>query len=101
MTDLEKAVASDLRMSDKAAEKLLPVIQRNIKTARLELIRTGVSSVLANSTNVLIEDAIISFCLYKMDDASMREKHWDAFVYQCDNLRKSTIKLEGEEENEE
>ena len=49
MTDLEKAVANELRLSDKAAEKLLETIQRNIRTARSELVRTGVSSVLALS----------------------------------------------------
>lgn len=94
MTELEKAVASALRLSDKAAEKLLPTIQRNILTARSELIRTGVSSVLAKGNNVLVEDAVITFCMYKMDDTSMQDKHWDAFVYQCDNLRKSTFEEE-------
>lgn len=94
MTELEKAVASALRLSDKAAEKLLPTIQRNILTARSELIRTGVSSVLAKGNNVLVEDAVITFCMYKMDDASMQDKHWNAFVYQCDNLRKSTFEEE-------
>ena len=94
MTELEKAVTSALRLSDKAAEKLLPTIQRNILTARSELIRTGVSSVLAKGNNVLVEDAVITFCMYKMDDASMQDKHWDAFVYQCDNLRKSTFEEE-------
>lgn len=101
MTDLEKAVANELRLSDKAAEKLLETIQRNIRTARSELVRTGVSSVLALSNNVLIEDAIISFCMYKMDEDSMREKHFDDFVYQCDNIRKSTIKAEEEADSEE
>ena len=100
MKELEKAVASALRLSDKAAEKLLPTIQRNILTARSELIRTGVSSVLAKGNNVLVEDAVITFCMYKMDDASMQDKHWDAFVYQCDNLRKSTFEEE-EVTNEE
>ena len=94
MTELEKAVASALRLSDKAAEKLLPTIQRNILTARSELIRTGVSSVLAKGNNVLVEDAVITFCMYKMDDASMQDKHWNAFVYQCDNLRKSSFEEE-------
>ena len=94
MTELEKEVASALRLSDKAAEKLLPTIQRNILTARSELIRTGVSSVLAKGNNVLVEDAVMTFCMYKMDDASMQDKHWDAFVYQCDNLRKSTFEEE-------
>lgn len=92
MTELEKAVAEALRLSDAAAGKLLTTIRRNILAARAELIRSGVSDVLAKSDNPLVEDAIITFCLYKMDDESMIERNWSAFQYQQDNLRKSTIK---------
>ena len=92
MTGLEQAIASALRLSDAAASRLLPTIQRNILTARAELIRSGVSDVLANSENPLAEDAIITFCLYKMDDEDMAEKNWSAFQYQQDNLRKSTVR---------
>lgn len=98
LTELEKAVAEALRLSDTAAEKLQPTIRRNILTARAELIRSGVPVVLAESRNSLVEDAIITFCLYKMDDESMTERHWSAFQYQQDNLRKSTIKETGNEE---
>lgn len=78
MTDLEKAVAYALRLSEKAAEKLLPTIQRNINTARAELIRSGVLRSLAESDSPLVEDAIITFCLYKMDDESMMERNQEA-----------------------
>ncbi len=104
MTDLEQAVADALRLGKNAAEKLLSVIQRNIEIARLELIRAGVSEELAQSDHALVEDAVITFCLYKMDSDSMQEKHWSAFQYQEDNLRKSTIELtedETEDETEE
>ncbi|MCM1057896.1 MAG: hypothetical protein NC517_09850 [Firmicutes bacterium] len=92
MTELEKAVAEALRLSEAAAEKLQTAIRRNILTARTELIRSGVPAVTAESEDPLVEDAIITFCLYKMDDESMTERHWSAFQYQQDNLRKSTIK---------
>lgn len=92
MTELEKAVAAALRLSDVAAEKLLPTIRRNILAARAELIRSGVSAVLAESENLLVEDAVITFCLYKMDDEDMTERNWSAFQYQQDNLRKSTVR---------
>ena len=91
MTDLEKAVAYALRLSEKAAEKLLPTIQRNIDTARAELIRSGGLRSLAESDSPLVEDAIITFCLYKMDDESMMERNQEAFRFQEDNLRKSTV----------
>lgn len=92
MTELEKAAAAALRLSEAAAEKLQPTIRRNILTARTELIRSGVSVDLAESENPLVEDAIITFCLYKMDDEDMAERHWSAFQYQQDNLRKSTVR---------
>lgn len=91
MTELERGVAEALRLSDKAAEKMLKTIQRNIQVARSELVRAGVSDVIANSDHPLVEDAIITFCLSKMDDEDMQERHKEAFEYQEDNLRKSTI----------
>ena len=100
MTDLEKSVADALRLTQKAAKNLLNTIQRNILTARAELIRSGVSEDLANSSNLLVEDAIITFCLYKMDDESNQERNWSAFQYQQDTLRKSNIKLKEDAKGE-
>lgn len=100
MTELERGVAEALRLSDKAAEKMLKTIQRNIQVARSELIRAGVSDVIANSDHPLVEDAIITFCLSKMDDEDLQERHKEAFEYQEDNLRKSTIVIEGKKEEE-
>lgn len=105
MTDLERGVADALRLTEKAVENgtILRTIQRHIRTARSELIRAGVSDVIANSNHPLVEDAIITFCLSKMDDEDMQEKHREAFEYQEDNIRKSTLKIKEEEEgsNEE
>lgn len=101
MTDLEKAIVAELRLSNASATNLLPTIQRNINTARSELIRTGVSPVLANSSHALIEDAIICFCLSKMgDNKAEREEYCENFKDQCDNLRKSTIEVPSEEETD-
>ena len=100
MTLLEKSVADALRLSEKGAEKLNSVIRRHIRTARAELIRAGVPKVLAESDHPLVEDAIVTFCMYKMDDEDEQEKHWQAFEYQEDTLRKSTISLEEAETGE-
>lgn len=89
MTELEKAVANALRLSDPAAERLLGTIQRNIEVARAELIRSGVSSSAVEAGGVLIEDAIIVFCLSKIGEESEREKNEKSFIYQQDNLRKT------------
>ena len=103
MTELEKAVVQELRLSSASGEKLLPTIQRNIRTARSELIRTGVSPILANSSHTLIEDVIICYCLSKMGDKDERDKYAENFRYQVDDIRKSTIEVPEEEEtsNEE
>lgn len=89
MTDLEKAVAAALRLTSEAANAMLDTIQRNIKTARAELIRSGIAEGTANGDGALVEDAIIAFCLIRMGDESMRQTYEAAFQYQQDNLRKS------------
>lgn len=89
MTDLEKAVAAALRLTSEAANAMLDTIQRNIKTARAELIRSGIAEDTANGDGALVEDAIIAFCLIRMGDESMRQTYEAAFQYQQDNLRKS------------
>lgn len=101
MTELEKSVAFALRLSERAAEKpeMLREIRRNIRTARLELIWSGVSSAVAESGHPLVEDAIITYCQYKMDDEELQDRNLLAFQYQQDNLRKSTITLDGYEKD--
>ena len=39
MTDLERAVADSLRITEEAANVMLPTIQRNIGAAKAELVR--------------------------------------------------------------
>lgn len=101
MTELEKAVQSALRLSDKAAEKLLSEIQRHVKVARSELIRAGVSDILANGNHPLVEDALVTYCLSKMDEYEKQEKHRLSFEYQQDCIRKSKKLQEEAEKNKE
>lgn len=89
MTDLEKAVARSLRLSDRAAEKLLDTIQRNIETARAELIRSGISEEVVEAGGALVEDCIITFCMVRMGEETDRVWYEQSFLYQQDNLRKS------------
>ncbi|MCQ2087992.1 MAG: hypothetical protein MJZ37_08050 [Bacilli bacterium] len=100
MTDLEKAVCESLRLTEKSGEKLLSQIQRCIKTARAEMIRVGVNTDVANSNHVLVEDAIITLCLLKMDEEKMQDKHQESWEVQLQNLRKSNIRLEAGEDAE-
>lgn len=90
MTELERAVANALRLSESAAANLLPTIQRNIKTAQQELIRAGVNRTAAeDEDNNLVCDAVIMFCMIRMGDESNMNRYNTAFQYQVDNLRKS------------
>jgi len=89
MTDLERAIADELRLSDKASESLLPTIQRNIESARSELIRSGISETLMQTNVSLVGDCIICWVLSRMGDESDREWYLDVFRNQQENLRKS------------
>lgn len=89
MTELEKAVAKALRLSDSAAELLLVEIQQNIETAKAELIRSGVSESVVDTEGPLIVDAIKRYCQATMGDEGEFEKYMNSFMYQQENLRKS------------
>jgi hypothetical protein len=89
LTDLEKRVASALRLSPAATTLLLTEIQDNIATARAELIRSGVPAAVAEGSGKLAEQAIVTYCLMNMNDEDKYEQYFSAFQYQQDNLRKS------------
>lgn len=89
MTNIEKAVIAALRLSQTAAERLHDEIDRNIRSARAELIRSGVSTEFAESEHPLLVDAIVTYCQSKMGDESNADRYAEAFKYQQDNLRKT------------
>lgn len=89
LTALEKSIALGLRLSDAAAQKLLPEIQRHVGEARAELIRLGISSTKAAGTDMLIEGAIITYSIAKMSDEAHQKQYMESFTYQADNIRKS------------
>jgi uncharacterized phage protein (possible DNA packaging) len=66
-------------------------INRNISTARAELIRLGISEEKASSEEYeLINDAIITYCQYKYaSNDKLQEGYWQSWQYQIDNLRKT------------
>lgn len=98
MADLNKIVADALRLGPSSRKALSEEIDRNIKTARAEMIRSGVSAILAKSSHELVEDAIVTFCMMKMGDASRMERYEEGWMYQLDCIRKSNIQLSEEEE---
>ena len=97
LTTLEQAVANSLRLSAASAQVLLPEIQRNIRAAEAELIRSGVpTSVIEAQDRPLVDEAVITYCLMNMNDEDKYEMYFNAFTYQQDNLRK-TIPEDDEE----
>lgn len=95
---VEETVATALRLSEKAKEKLMPEIKRQVKNARLDLIRVGVSEVKANENEGLIEEAIVTYCLSKLGPEDKREAWAESYESQADALRKSRIYREKNDE---
>lgn len=77
-------------------------IEDTIKMARAEMIRSGVSEEVANSSNKIVENAIKTFCLYTYcNDSKFTEGYFNSWIFQLENLRKSTIGIEEETPAEE
>lgn len=89
---IKNTVIKALRLSTRAAELLDSEIERNIKTARLDLVRVGVSEVRANdSTDDLINDAIVVYCMGKLGPEDRRSEYMETYRYQADCLRKQHV----------
>lgn len=62
-----------------------------INTARAEMIRSGVSDDVANSSADVVEMAIKTYCLFVYaNDKKMSEGYFESWQYQLDNIRKSS-----------
>lgn len=73
-------------------------IEDTIKMARAEMIRSGVSEEVANSSNKIVENAIKTFCLYTYcNDSKFTEGYFNSWIFQLENLRRSTVELPKEE----
>lgn len=82
-------IKQELRISH---DKLDSSIELAIASARAEMVRAGVpSSVAEDEDNVLITQAISAYCKYVLtDDSAIQQKYFESFIYQLDNLRKSS-----------
>lgn len=77
-------------------------ITATISTARAEMIRSGISSDVANSSLDIVEMAIKTYCLFVYaNDAKMSDGYFTSWQYQLDNIRKSTITVPDPEEDSE
>lgn len=73
-------------------------IEDTIKMARAEMIRSGVSEEVANSSNDIVENAIKTFCLYTYaNDSKLTEGYFNSWIFQLENLRRSTVEIPKEE----
>ena len=75
-----------------STNKLDNEIQLHIDSARAEMTRAGIpKSVSLDENNVLITQAIKTYCMYQLtDDINIQEKYFQSFQYQLDCLRKSS-----------
>lgn len=83
--DVIQRVKTALRISH---TRLDEEIAAEIAVARGELIRAGVGGAAAAGEDPLIQEAVVTYCLYRMAPEE-NQKYHEAFVYQADNLRKS------------
>lgn len=88
---LRDTVKTALRLGAAAGEALSPEIDRNIETARAELIRAGVPKEVAESGQILIDNAIVTFCLMNLGSQSLYERYRESWEYQVDCIRKSDM----------
>lgn len=71
-------------------DQLDSVINDAISEARAELIRSGVSEEMANSSDPLVSAAIRTYCLWQFtEDSGKYEQYHNAFLMQQDSLRRS------------
>lgn len=98
---LKDSIAKALRIGTASAAALDTEFDRVIRTARAEMIRLGVSDIVANSSHDLVEDAIITFGLVKMGPKEDYERNKESWEYQLDCLRKSKIIIEEKAEEED
>lgn len=100
MSEVAKnSVINALRLSAASAEALDYEIERNINVARAELSRAGCADELAQSDNDLVISAIVSFCQMTMGNNERHERYLNAWIWQLENLRKSTITLDEEDDS--
>lgn len=66
-------------------------ITRYINTAKAELIRAGADESVVNAGGSLVEEAVVTYCLMKLeDDMKLIEKYEDSFKIQSDQIRRSS-----------
>lgn len=88
---LNEAVKTALRLGETAGNALAGEIDRNIETARAEMIRAGVSASAVASGHKLVENAIVTYCLMNLGDKGLYDRYKESWEYQVDNLRKSSL----------
>lgn len=88
---LRDTVKTALRLGVAAGNALSGEIDRNIETARAELIRAGVPKKIAESGQKLIENAIVTYCLMNLGSQTLYERYRESWEYQVDCIRKSNM----------
>lgn len=88
------AILDDVKMALRISHTSLDLLlSRQIEMARAEMVRNGMSRTVAyDDDNVLVTDAIITFCqMRNADTITESEQYTTGWKYQLDCLRKSTF----------
>lgn len=88
------AILDDVKMALRISHTSLDtLLTKQISMARAEMVRSGMSTEVANDdTNVLVTDAIITFCqMRNADTITESQNYTESWKYQLDCLRKSSI----------
>lgn len=76
-------------------------ITRLIGTAQAEMIRAGVTEEVVNAGGSLVEQATVTFCLMNMtEEKNLIDRYDESFRLQVDNIRKSDIQVEEDDDSE-
>lgn len=83
-------VKTALRISHNSLDNLLT---KQIAMAKAEMLRNGMSTNVVNDeSNLLVTDAIITFCQMRNADTILESQNYtESWKYQLDCLRKSTF----------
>ena len=81
--------------------KLDDYIGELIETAHDEMVRAGIPEEVVNEDGSLVQQATVTFCLADLtEDKTLIDKYEESFRLQLDNIRKSDIPVEEDDESE-
>ena len=86
---LKGSITTALRLSSAAATALSDEIDRQIISARAEMLRAGVTSTISAGDSAVVWNAIITYALMNLGQEDSYQRYYESWLFQLDNIRKS------------